>query len=252
MDTDGLPVGKILSRREVLTFIGAGASALALGAGLAGLVRRGGLGAARAQAALPTCVARPELTEGPYYLDDQLNRSDIRIEPSDGSLVAGVPLTLAFLVSRVATDGCAPLPDAIVDVWHCDATGAYSGFQDTFAGFDNRAKTFLRGYQQTDDAGLATFTTIYPGWYSGRAVHIHFKIVTQRADGREYEFTSQLFFEEDLTTLVHSQPPYDAKGMRDTLNSTDTIYREGGSQLLLGTVASQDGYSAVFDVGLTV
>lgn len=252
MDNDDLPVGKILSRREVLAYAGAGAGALALGVGLAGLARRGGLGLARAQSALPSCVARPELTEGPYYLDDQLNRSDIRIEPSDSSVVVGVPLTLTFLVSRVATDGCTALPDAVVDVWHCDATGAYSGFQDTFAGFDNRNKTFLRGYQQTDDAGLASFTTIYPGWYSGRAVHIHFKILTQQADGREYEFTSQLFFDEDLTTLVHSQAPYNDKGTRDTLNSTDNIYRGGGSQLLLDTVATDDGYSAVFDVGLTV
>ncbi len=252
MDNDDLPVGKILSRREVLTLVGASAGALALGAGAAGVVSRGGLGVARAQSTLPSCVARPELTEGPYYLDDQLNRSDIRGEPSDGSVVAGVPLTLAFLVSRVASEGCTPLPNAVVDVWHCDANGAYSGFQDSFAGFDNRDKTFLRGYQQTDDAGLASFTTIYPGWYSGRAVHIHFKIVTQQADGREYEFTSQLFFDEDLTTLVHSQSPYDTKGTRDTLNSTDNIYRGGGSQLLLDTVATDEGYSAVFDVGLTV
>ena len=165
--------------------------------------------------------------------------------------MAGVPLTLSFLVSRVESSGCAPLPNAIVDVWHCDATGAYSGFRDAFAGFDNRAKTFLRGYQQTDDAGLAQFTTIYPGWYSGRAVHIHFKIVTQDASGRSHEFTSQLFFDEDLTTLVHSQPPYNVKGTRDTLNSTDGIYRSGGSRLLLDTVANNGGYGAVFDVGLT-
>lgn len=101
-------------------------------------------------------------------------------------------------------------------------------------------------------AGLVTFTTIYPGWYSGRAVHIHFKIVTQDANGRSHEFTSQLFFDQDLTTSVHGQPPYNAKGSRDTLNSTDGIYRSGGSQLLLDTVASGEGYSAVFDVGLTV
>lgn len=250
MDNDDLPVGKILTRRQVLSYVGAGA--LALGVGLTGLARRGGFGVVNAQSALPSCVARPELTEGPYYLDDHLNRSDIRTEPSDGSVVEGVPLALTFLVSRVTSDGCSALANAVVDVWHCDAEGAYSGFQDRAAGFDNRDKTFLRGWQQTDDSGVATFTSIYPGWYSGRAVHIHFKILTQLASGREYEFTSQLFFDEDLTTQVHSAAPYNFKGTRDTLNSTDNIYRSGGAQLLLDTVASADGYSAVFDVGLTV
>ncbi|HET8985576.1 MAG TPA: intradiol ring-cleavage dioxygenase [Trueperaceae bacterium] len=253
MDNDDLPVGKVLSRRAVLALVGTGAGALGLGMSLADLSRRSVFGVARAQSALPTCVARPEMTEGPYYLDDQLDRSDIRSEPSDGSVVAGVPLTLTFLVSQVASASCTPLPNAVVDVWHCDATGAYSGFRDPRAGFDLRDKTFLRGYQRTDDSGMARFTTIYPGWYSGRSVHIHFKIVTQRSDGREYEFTSQLFFDEDLNTLVHSQPPYDTKGMRDTLNSNDGIYRRGdGDRLLLDAVASDGGNSAVFDVGLTV
>src|SRR5690606_25545244 len=89
MDNDDLPVGKVLSRRAVLALVGTGAGALGLGMSLADLSRRSVFGVARAQSALPTCVARPEMTEGPYYLDDQLDRSDIRSEPSDGSVVAG-------------------------------------------------------------------------------------------------------------------------------------------------------------------
>jgi protocatechuate 3,4-dioxygenase beta subunit len=112
----------------------------------------------------------------PYFVDNQLNRSDIRIDPSDGSVKEGAPLRLAFQVSDVSANACSPLAGAQVDVWHCDALGVYSGVSDP--GFDTSGQLWLRGYQVTDESGYCEFTTIYPGWYSGRAVHIHFKIRT--------------------------------------------------------------------------
>jgi protocatechuate 3,4-dioxygenase beta subunit len=108
----------------------------------------------------------------------------------------------------------------------------------------------------TDDEGVARFTTIYPGWYQGRTVHIHFKVRTpaaaalaERGDAA-YEFTSQLFFDEALTDRVFARPPYAAKGQRDTTNASDGIYREVGSQLLLAVADASPGYRASFDIGL--
>lgn len=101
----------------------------------------------------PACIVRPEQTEGPYFVDTKLNRSDIRVDPSDNSVRPGVPLRLEFHVSRIAGGACNPLPGAIVDVWHCDAAGVYSDVRD--GRFDARGKKFLRGYQQTDADGRA-------------------------------------------------------------------------------------------------
>jgi protocatechuate 3,4-dioxygenase beta subunit len=191
---------------------------------------------------------RPEVTEGPYYVDEDLNRSDIRSDPGTGTVKDGARLALTFRVVQVTSAGCTPLPGAKVEIWHCDAAGVYSDVSDP--GFDTSGQKFLRGYQVTDANGQATFTTIYPGWYSSRAVHIHFKIHDD-ASGQSREFTSQLFFDDSLSDQVFTQAPYASKGQRDTLNSTDRIY---DSQLLLTTAPADDGadagYAATFDIGL--
>ena len=108
----------------------------------------------------PACVVRPEQTEGPYFVDEQLHRSDIRSDPSDGSVQEGVPLRLSFHVSRIASDTCTPLEGAIVDVWHCDVRGRYSDVPDLNAFFDTRGKKFLRGSQTTDAHGSAQFGSV--------------------------------------------------------------------------------------------
>jgi protocatechuate 3,4-dioxygenase beta subunit len=114
-------------------------------------------------------------------------------------------------------------------------------------GFDTSEQQFLRGYQVTDANGVAQFTTIYPGWYSGRTIHIHFKIRTDPDSDEGYEFTSQLFFDGALSDQVHTQEPYASKGQRDTLNNTDNIYND---LLLLAANQSNEGYAATFDIGL--
>jgi protocatechuate 3,4-dioxygenase beta subunit len=273
-DNDDIPVGRILTRREVLALFGLAGTSLLVAC--APVTANPGAATPNAEAAtaeamaanpaiqstaaaevatveavntaIPNCVVRPDLTEGPYFVDDQLERSDIRIEPSDNSVKEGTPLMLTFAVSQITNGTCTPLPGAMVDIWHCDALGSYSGVSDP--GFDTSGQKWLRGYQITDDNGLAPFVTIYPGWYSGRAVHIHFKIRTTGTDGQSYEFTSQLFFDETLTDQVFSQQPYAAKGQRDTLNSTDGIYQQGGDQLLLTLTAANGGYTTQFDIGL--
>jgi protocatechuate 3,4-dioxygenase beta subunit len=188
---------------------------------------------------------RPQQTEGPYFVDERLNRSDIRTDPTSGAVRAGTPLRLGFRVSRLASGACSALGAAMVDVWQCDALGVYSDASDM--GFNTVGQKFLRGFQLTDAAGLVQFTTIYPGWYSGRAVHIHFKIRSGSS-----QFTSQLYFDESLTDQVHLQSPYNSKGRRNTLNSQDGIFQGGGSQLLLSPTAEGSGYGATFDVALQI
>jgi len=131
-----------------------------------------------------------------------------------------------------------------VDVWHCDAAGQYSDVSD--AGFNTVGQKFLRGSQVTDANGIATFTTIYPGWYSGRTVHIHFKV---RPNDNQV-FTSQLFFDEAVSDEVFANAPYAAKGQRNTRNANDGIYQQGGPQLVLDAAATSDGYAATFDIAL--
>jgi protocatechuate 3,4-dioxygenase beta subunit len=189
------------------------------------------------------------MTEGPYFVDERLNRSDIRRDPADGSAKPGVPLQLTFTVSTLAAAACTPLAGAMVDIWHCDHLGVYSDVSDP--AFDTVGKKFLRGYQVTDASGRATFTTVYPGWYQGRAVHIHFKIRSAPSAQRGFEFTSQLFFDDALTDRVHAQQPYAAKGNRDVRNSRDGIFRRGGSQLLLALTETGSGtYVGTFDLAL--
>jgi protocatechuate 3,4-dioxygenase beta subunit len=198
----------------------------------------------------PGCVVRPEMTVGPYFVDEQLNRSDIRSEPSDNSVKEGVPLVLTFSVAQVANSACTPLSGAQVDVWHCDAEGVYSGVNDPRQGGDNTTTQFLRGWQQTGADGTARFTTIYPGWYPGRTAHIHFKIRTAGPADQTYDFTSQLFFDDALTDQVYASQPYAAMGQRSTTNTNDGIYRNGGDQLTLAPTGDISGFAATFNIAL--
>jgi len=251
---DDQPVGRLLNRREALLALAGAGAAVALAACAPGsstatsaATATTGVSTATTSGTIPACVARPALTEGPYFVDEKLNRSDIRSDPSDGSVRQGALLALTFRVSQL-TNACAPLGGASVDVWHCDAAGVYSDVNDP--GFNSVGKKFLRGYQVTDRSGIAKFTTIYPGWYQGRAVHIHFKIRSHTGSGAAYEFTSQLFFDDTITDQVHAQAPYSAKGQRTLRNSGDGIYNQGGSQLLLAPAKTAEGFNSTFDIGL--
>ena len=242
MQRDDVPIGRVLSRREAVAALGASGFALLAG-GAYPLHARG-----RSTPRLPTCVARPAQTEGPYFVDEMLRRTDIRSDPATGTVKEGTPLALTLAVSTLRAGSCAPLVGAHVDIWHCDAAGVYSGVEDP--GFNTVGQSFLRGYQLTDEAGEARFLTIYPGWYSGRTVHIHFKIRTDPAAQRGHDFTSQLYFDDDQTTRVLSKMPYAAKSGRRDRNADDSIFRRGGEQLMLALRPSGEGYAGRFEVGL--
>lgn len=237
-------------RRRVLRAMGVAGAAALTGRNLAGALET--VGAAAAGEALD-CVVTPAQTEGPYFVDERLRRSDIRVDPATKEVSEGVPLRLRFAVSRVDGAACSPLSGASVDVWQCDALGLYSDVRDFAGRFDTRGQQFLRGYQVTGRDGLAEFLTIYPGWYTGRAVHVHFKVRVPGEGGRSRELTSQLYFDDAVTDRVHAQRPYNAKGRRDLRNADDRIFRSDSEpQLLVRLRPHGKGYLGTMSVGLRI
>lgn len=236
MHHDDHPIGSLVSRRTAVALLG-----------VAGYTLLTGRRAARAQD-LAGCIARPQQTEGPYFVDEGLNRSDIRSDPGAGTIKPGTPLDLTLRVSRLDAGKCAPLAGVVVDLWQCDHLGMYSDVQDP--GFNSLGKKFLRGYQVTDARGDARFTTIYPGWYPGRTVHLHFKLRSPPSAARGYAFTSQLYFDDAVTDRVHAREPYVARGARTTRNDGDRIFGRGGAQLLLALAPQGEGLTGTFTVAL--
>lgn len=231
----------LLSRREALVLAGAtGAIWLLTGTK--------SLGHAASDATRFRCVVRPEQTEGPYFIDERLRRMDIRSDPTSGKVAVGTPFAITFQVMHLKAGDCLPLPNAQIDIWHCDASGVYSDVQDP--GFDTTGQQFLRGYQMTDTQGIAQFQTIYPGWYPIRTVHIHFKIRTASVARRSYEFTSQVYFPDDLTDRVHAALPYSSNGRRRIRNHHDFIFQAGGDRLMLEPSEANNGYTATFPIAL--
>jgi protocatechuate 3,4-dioxygenase beta subunit len=181
----------------------------------------------------------PQQTEGPYFVDGMPNRSDIRSDPSDGSLQQGIPLHLVIHIYDVDNGSCIPIRGAKVDIWHANSQGIYSAVKD----FGTTGKKFLRGYQVTDNNGTVRFTTIYPGWYQGRTIHIHDKVRTFNGLEKTLEWTAQLYFNDSINQQVHMQPPYSNHGPPQTTNEEDGIYtgasidglvqRNSGEQLML-------------------
>ena len=256
----------VQSRRVVLK-----AGATALGMSTLGI---GALGAAaQSDSATPTnpaldatptsCVLTPELTQGPYYLADELIRADI----TEGR--AGVPLTLRIGVSDI--NACGPLANAAVHIWHCDAHGFYSGVSANSPGsdatqqqIDEAAKaTFLRGIQMTDEDGFVEFKTIYPGWYRGRTIHIHMMVAVDGTAEQTYEgghiaHTGQFFFDDALSDKIFATEAYTGRPEDErTLNEEDGILgdhdEEPGFMLALtpnNEERIEDGFVGVIAVGV--
>jgi protocatechuate 3,4-dioxygenase beta subunit len=186
---------------------------------------------------IPSCILTPEQVLGPYFIDVGLARSDVR-EDRDGVL-------LRLAVQLVDADGCTPIRDAVVNIWHADAVGLYSGFAGQPGGIDTTGETFLRGFQVTDADGRVEFTTIYPGWYTGRTVHIHVRIHLDSTT----VLVTQLYFPELITDTVHAQVPYSTHGTRDTTNATDSLAGNDLDDLLLDLSETDDGYEGSIVLG---
>ena len=243
---------KHMDRRRVLGLLAA------LGAGgVATRVLRGNVAtAAPTQIVNGTaCALTPALTEGPYFVDEKLNRSDLTTGATDSGVVNGLPLQLTINLNSVRGTGCRPISGVQVDVWHASAGGAYSDEPAGMGQANTRGQTWLRGYQTSDASGNVVFRTIYPGWYSGRTVHIHVKArVFSAAGNTTYEFNSQLFFDETVNDLVMAGTPYNSRGARDTRNAQDNIY--GNNTSLLVDLAPMPGggrgYAATAVLGLNL
>jgi protocatechuate 3,4-dioxygenase beta subunit len=239
-----------LTRRHVLGAAGAGGVALlfaGIGTTSGGRLLKG-FGPDVADAAATACVMTPAKTIGPYFVEEKLNRSDVRTDTSTGAVQAGVPLTLKMQIFD-ADNGCAPVQGATVDIWHANAAGLYS---DESAN-GTAGQNWLRGYQTTDADGLVTFTTIYPGWYSGRAVHIHFKVRIYDGTSETLEFTSQMFFSDEMNAAIFkANAPYNTRSATpDTLDTKDGILGSDAATLTLNpTSDGNGGYTADFSAGV--
>jgi protocatechuate 3,4-dioxygenase beta subunit len=213
-----------VNRREAL--LAAGVAGLGAAFGLRGLVLS-------QDAAAASCLLQREVTEGPYYLDLDLVRRNIK-----GGRT-GTPLTLRFQVVDAAT--CTPIRNAAVEIWHTDADGEYSGVE-------GNGGTWLRGIQRTGASGRVRFETIVPGWYRGRTPHIHMKVFVS---GDEVH-TGQVFFRRAALRAVYSQGRYAARGQADMTNREDMIYREAGSRALLDLHRKGSRIAAGYTGSLTI
>ena len=243
MDHDDAPVGRILTRREAIARLGGAAAFLAAGRSAAGPTTR----------PRDPIVASPAMTQGPFFIDlpePPAERADLVGDADRPAVVEAAPLALTIAVYRLDAGGHAPMPGARVDLWHCDAHGVYSG----------GGETWLRGHADTDADGLAAFRTVVPGWYPGRAPHVHFKVRPPADGGGEpREFGSQLYFLPDEIARVYAEPPYAARGPADTPNARDFIYNlpladgtPAGDRLLLDLdPADGGGHATALPVLLT-
>lgn len=228
----------------------------------------------------PACTLVSEQEVGPYYIDYEKVRQDV----TEGK--PGVPLRLR--VALIDAKRCTPLANAALDIWHCDAVGIYSGYTANSPdgarsgrpfgpppggpprGFGRPPgmkatddKRFLRGVQVTDKRGIAEFATLYPGWYSGRAIHIHLKVhlggdtANEKYAGGHVCHTGQLFFPEEITERIGKIAPYASRlDVHRTTQEEDHIFSSqngGASMLSLERIAiGSDSQGFVANVALAV
>ncbi len=240
-----LSMNRTFSRREALGLLGAASAALAAACGSSPTnpssttTSRSSTGGTTAAS---SCVVSPEETAGPYPDRTGMigNSAFYRQDITEGK--SGLPLTLALTVVNV-NSGCTPVTNATVEMWQCDATGNYSEY-GTSAG-----QTFLRGLQTTDGSGRVTFKTIYPGWYMGRATHIHLEVFVNGAAVK----TTQIAFPEDVSSSVYRTGVYATHGQNSTTNTGDNVFSDGTDHELAALSGdTSSGYTATLAVGISV
>jgi protocatechuate 3,4-dioxygenase beta subunit len=192
------------------------------------------------------CTVSPEETDGPYPLYTSRGSSIQRTDITDGK--TGIPLHITINVLNT-NDGCKPLPNARIDIWHCDKDGYYSGYSNRgyLGNQDNTALVFCRGLQYADAAGQVKFTSIYPGWYEGRVTHIHAQIYL----ASKLKGTTQIAFPDDLNTAVYKTTLYAAHGQNTsvTKNSADMVFSDSlTNELATVTINDAGGYDLVHNI----
>jgi protocatechuate 3,4-dioxygenase beta subunit len=238
------------TRREVLAALSAGVGAVLAGCGSTptspssttpGTSTGGG-----GTSSTTSCAVTPSETEGPYPDKTGMinNAAFFRRDITEGK--SGLPLTLTLTIVNVNSN-CAAVSGANVEIWQCDAAGRYSEYSQP--GYDGSGQTFLRGIQTTDANGQVTFTTIYPGWYAGRATHIHVDVYRSGSLVK----TTQIAFPESISAAVYATGVYASKGQNSTTNSTDTVFSDGTTnELATLTGNTTSGYTATLTIGVAV
>jgi protocatechuate 3,4-dioxygenase beta subunit len=226
-----------VNRREALTLVAVTAAGGALMSRSA-FAQEAGTGTTELITGADVCVITPEVTEGPFYFDPALERSDI----TEGR--PGLPTTVRL---QVVDATCQPVSGARVDIWHADATGLYSGYSQP-GDVSTEGETFMRGTQFADASGIVEFQTIYPGWYRGRTTHIHFKVFVDQTS----VLTGQIFFPDEVSDQVYSTlAPYNERGEeRDTFNDSDRIAQQATEASVATIEAAPDRYLAQLIIGV--
>ncbi|MCU0375721.1 MAG: intradiol ring-cleavage dioxygenase [Chitinophagaceae bacterium] len=191
-----------------------------------------------------SCVVGDTETDGPYPLYASRGSAIQRVDMTDGK--QGIPLSITIAIRNV-NNSCSLVANARVDLWHCDKDGYYSGYSNTgYLGTQNNAGlVFCRGLQYTDASGQAKFTSIYPGWYSGRAIHIHAQVYV----GGSLKLTTQIAFPDAINAEVCKTTLYATHGQPDTTNTTDSILRDSlDNELATVTKNSSGGYDLVHTI----
>jgi protocatechuate 3,4-dioxygenase beta subunit len=201
-----------------------------------------------------SCTVTPNEVEGPYpYASGEINNPLQRTDVTGGQ--TGIPLSLAFTVVNT-NNNCATVANARVDIWHCNKDGYYSGYGNQNGGALGTktyvGETWLRGYQVADANGLAQFNTIYPGWYAGRATHIHLEVFVNNV----LKKTGQITFPETISDAVHITSLYAAHGINTIRNAADGIFNNSATDLANETIALSgnitNGYSGSYTIGLAL
>jgi protocatechuate 3,4-dioxygenase beta subunit len=225
---------KKIGRREAMAIMGAASAAVALGCGDSPTSPSSTSTSSSTTSTNAACSVTPTETVGPYPSLTDLFRSDIR-ENKQGTV-----LTLTIKVVNTSA-ACAAVPNANVEIWHVDAAGSYSqyGTQTT--------QTYLRGIQTTNSNGEVTFTTIYPGWYQGRATHIHAEVTINGVSRK----VTQIAFPEAVNNTVHASGVYASRGTNPMSNVSDGIFADSlGSELVTPSGSASAGYAANFQIAL--
>jgi protocatechuate 3,4-dioxygenase beta subunit len=231
---------KRIARREVMAMIGAAGAALAFGCGedtttpTSPSTMTPGTTPTTGGTSNTACAVTPSETVGPYPSVTDLFRSDIREDRT------GTPLTLTITVVNTS-NGCSPVAGVNVEIWQCDASGNYSQYGN------QTTRTYLRGIQTTNASGQVTFTTVYPGWYQGRATHIHVEVVRNGASAK----VTQIAFPESANAAVYGTGVYASRGRNPTSNSGDMVFADSvNSELAAVSGDPASGMSATFQVGI--
>jgi protocatechuate 3,4-dioxygenase beta subunit len=238
------------SRREVLEVFGAAGLAMAAGytssSPASPTDTSASSGTTTPAGGATSCSVTPEETAGPY--PDRVgminNPAFFRQDITEGR--SGLPVTLALTVMNVSSS-CSPVANAQIEIWQCDAEGRYSEYSQP--GYNGTGQTFLRGLQTTDGEGRATFRTIYPGWYAGRATHIHVEVFV---GGRTVK-TTQIAFPESASRAVYGTGVYASHGQNPTTNAGDNVFSDG-SDAEMATLAGDatSGFTASLTIGVSV